>query len=119
MIVSLGNLAACFAAAGWLLFTLLYATMAPWWRSPIGRNMLSLGAVLAAVFLLVAAQLAFGIEWPAREWVRAGIFTAVAVAGWHRLYVLLVDQIFAARQPSVGVQRRDASRPAVCGECGK
>lgn len=119
MIVTLGNYAAYFAAAGWLLFTVLYATMAPWWRSAIGRNMLVLGGILAAVFLLISFQLLFGVEWPARAWIRFAIFSAVAGVGWWRLGILLSDQIFAVRQrvPESAVALGATHRE--CRECGK
>lgn len=108
MIVDLGNWAVYFGTAGWLLFAFLYGVMAPWWRSPIGRNVFSLAVVLAVVFGLISVQLIWGVSWPAREWVRLAIFAAIAATGWWRLYILLVDQIFAApqtsRQPVPGKQ---------------
>lgn len=120
MIVTLGTYAVHFAFVGWLLFAVLYGALAPWWRSSIGRNMLVLAAVLAVTLGLVSLQLMFGIEWPARDWVRLAIFGAVALTGWHRLLVLLTDQIFAVRQPMPESARRlGATHRAVCGECGK
>lgn len=120
MIVNMGTYAAHFATVGWLLFALLYGVMAPWWRSPIGRNMFTLAFVLAAVFSLISVQLLFGIQWPAREWVRLAIFGAVATVGWWRLFILLTDQIFAVRQTMPEAARRlGATHRGVCGECGK
>lgn len=119
MIVNFGNYAAHFAAAGWLLFTALYATMAPWWRSAIGRNMLALAATLAAVFLLVSVQILFGVAWPARDWVRLLIFGMVAGVGWWRLGILLTDQILAVRQRVPDSAAALGATHRVCRECGK
>jgi hypothetical protein len=120
MIVTVGSWAVHFAFVGWLLFTALYATMAPWWRSSYGRNVLALAAVLAVTLGLVSVQLLLGVRWPAREWVRLTVFAAVAAVGWWRLFILLTDQIFAVRQPMPEAARRlGATHRAVCGECGK
>lgn len=109
MIVTMGSYAAHFATAGWLLFAVLYGGMAPWWRSSIGRNVLVHAVVLAITFGLVSVQLIFGVQWPAREWVRLAIFVGVAGVAWWRLFILFTDQIFAVRQ----------SMPTKCRECGK
>lgn len=120
MIVSFGTWAVYFAFAGWAVFALLYATMAPWWRSGIGRNMLALALVLAATLGLATVQLAWGVQWPARDWVRLAVFAAVASIGWWRSFILLTDQVFAVRQPMPEAARRlGATHRAVCGECGK
>ncbi len=92
--VTVGNYAAHFATVGVLLFTLGYAMFAPWWRSPLGRNMMGLAVIHLVVFLLISVQLIWGTEWAGRAWVRALVFTAVAVVYWHRWFVLLTDQIF-------------------------
>lgn len=118
MIVDLGSMAAHFATAAWLLFAVLYATLAPWWRSSIGRNMLVHAIVLGVTFLLVSVQLIFGVAWPAREWIRLAIFAGVAGVGWWRLFILLTDQIFAVRQPPESARRLGATHRA-CRECGK
>jgi hypothetical protein len=60
---------------------ILYAVTAPWWRSMTGRSVMALVAVLAAVLALSAGTLWFGVQWPARLWLRAVIFWSIAVAG--------------------------------------
>lgn len=119
MIVSFGTWAIHLAFAGWVVFAVLYATMAPWWRSSYGRNVLALAVVLAVTLGLVSVQHAFGVRWPAREWVRFAVFGAVALVGWHRLYVLLTDQIFAVRQRVPEVAARLGATRRACRECGK
>ncbi|MES2211366.1 MAG: hypothetical protein V4515_14480 [Chloroflexota bacterium] len=110
MIVNLGTWAAHAAAVGWLAFVLAYGLLAPWWRSAIGRNVFTLGVVLACTFALVSVQLAFGVTWPAREWVRLTIFALVAATGWWRFALFLGDHVFRARRSTPG---------RLCRECGK
>lgn len=119
MIVTIGNAAAHFATAGWLLFAVLYGSLAPWWRSPIGRNMLVHALVLAVTFALVSVQLLWGVQWPAREWVRLAIFGGVAVVAWWRLFILLTDQIFVVRQRMPESAAALGATHRACRECGK
>lgn len=115
MIVNLGNWAAHAATLGWLVFTLVYGCLAPWWRSPIGRNVLVHGAVLAVTFGLVSAQLAFGVAWQARGWVRLIIFGSVAAVGWWRLAILLRDHMIRPTRPRRSTQVTGQE----CRECGR
>jgi hypothetical protein len=120
--VTVGNYAAHFATVGILLFTLGYAIFAPWWRSPLGRNMMTLAFVHLVTFSLISVQLVWGISWAGRGWVRAGIFAGIALVYWHRWYVLLVDQIIwprghtgllGAPGPETGATHK------ACTKCGK
>lgn len=119
MIVTLGDYAAHFATAGWALFAVLYGVFAPWWRSPIGRNLLVHAVVLAVTFALVSVSLLWGVTWPARDWVRLAIFMAVALVGWWRLAILLTDQVFVPRQTMPEAARRQGATHRECRECGK
>lgn len=82
------------AVAGCLLFVVVYALRVTWWRSEFGRNMMALGAVLAALFLYtVLVSL-----WPdgclamVLRWVRTAIAIAVAVIMVQRTRILLRTQ---------------------------
>lgn len=74
----LGIIAAFIVFAGHALF---YAVSAPWWRSLLGRSVMALVAVLAAVLTLSVATVWLGVQWPARLLLRAIIFWTIAGAG--------------------------------------
>lgn len=103
---TVGDIFATIAFVNLALFVALYATFAPWWRSPYGRSVMALTAVLAAVFGLVVASLWFGVQWPARELIRAIIFGAVAVSTGQLLRAHLALKLSAWREA-----RRERKNP--------
>jgi hypothetical protein len=66
-------------------FVVFYALFSPWWRSPAGRSVMMLVAVLAATLGLACLTILFGFQWPARELLRTAIFGAVALAAGQLL----------------------------------
>lgn len=100
-----GDLAVTAAAVGSVLFVLVYAALAPWYRSVVGWSVMVLTLALAASTGLVAAQRWFGTVWPGREVIRFAIFAAVACAVYGLLFTLLATQF---RRPS-GRRRRERS----------
>jgi hypothetical protein len=118
LVVTIGNWAVYFGTVGILLFTIGYGVFAPWYRSPLGRNMLALAAVHLAVFSLLTVQLLFGTVWAGRPVVRMLVFLAVAVVYWHRGFVLLTDQIFWPRGRGAPPVETGATHRA-CSKCGR
>jgi hypothetical protein len=94
---TVGDILATIAFVNLGVFVVFYAAFSPWWRTPSGRSVMGLVAVLAATFGLVVAGLWFGVQWPAREFVRAIIFGAVAVASGQLLRAHVVLKISAWR----------------------
>jgi hypothetical protein len=90
---TLGDLLATISFINLGLFVVFYAAFSPWWRSPSGRSVMALVAVLAATFGLVVTGLWFGVQWPARELIRVVIFGAVALASGHLLAVNVRQKI--------------------------
>lgn len=93
----LGDLLAHVAGAMALLFVVVYGSLAPWWRSPIGRNMMAMGVAHLIVFSLINANLIFGVTWAARPIVRTLTFgTLAAIFAWRTL-IFLREQLKARR----------------------
>ena len=113
----IGDWAAFFALAGAMLFTLGYGALAPWWRSPIGRNVFLFSLAHLAVFVLIVASLLWGVDWPGRPVVRAGVYVALGLLFWQRLFILITDQVLAPRVPEVAAKYGATHR--ACPACGK
>lgn len=101
----IGDWMAVFAFLGATAFTLGYGVAAPWWRSPIGRNMFAFSAAHMALFALIVASVFWGLEWAGRPSVRAMIFGVIGSLFWWRGLILLTDQLFARRDAREAVRR--------------
>jgi hypothetical protein len=113
----LGDWAAFFALAGAVFFTVGYGTLAPWWRSPIGRNMFLFSVSHVALFTLVVLALTLGLDWAGRPWVRLAVYLMIGLLFWQRAFILVTDQMLASRDAREA-RRYGADRRA-CRECGK
>jgi len=77
------------AAVPALLFVILYAKTQPWWRSAVGRHLMSFMAVCAVVLSLVIVSAIFGREYPGHLFVRAAAWIAINFIFWWRLAILV------------------------------
>ena|SRR6478609_5006710 len=77
-----------FAAISWVGFTASYAARAKWWKTPFGRNMLGVSAVLTLIFgrlallyispSITADLKVFGLT----------VYILAGILGLHRLYLM-------------------------------
>lgn len=67
-------------------FPLVYGLLQPWWRSQVGRALLTKATGLAIILNLTAAVYIFGDYW-IRPYVRAAAFTLVVVGIWYQFLV--------------------------------
>jgi hypothetical protein len=104
-VTPLGDFLAVLAFAGTVLFVILYAILAPWWRSAHGRNVMLLTSVIGLAFGLATGTILFGLEWPFRSTIRAIIYGLIAVAIWWRIALLIKDQISGRKQREGGRER--------------
>jgi hypothetical protein len=77
---------------GEVAFVVLYAVTArgqngslPWWRSDIGRALMTISAGLGLV--LVLSEFTYWTHTPAPEWVTTVGFALIVVGIYERLYV--------------------------------
>lgn len=100
-----GDIAFFAAAASSLVFVLVYAVLAPWYRSATGRNIMFVMATLAGAMCYFAVAIAFGVApgiWP----VRAILFTLLFSAITWRIVLLLRAQLGARREERLNQRRR-------------
>lgn len=114
----LGDWAAVFTLVGATVFTVGYGALAPWWRSPIGRNMFLFSLSHMAIFGLVVTSVTFGVEWAGRPSIRAVVYLSIGLLFWQRLVILFTDQILYRRPPPEVAVALGATHRA-CRTCGK
>jgi hypothetical protein len=93
--VLVGNALVVLTAVLAWAFCVLYHFLAPWWRSTMGRNVMTYGLVVAAVLSLSVVRLAFGaaVDTPWFSVLRLVVFAGVPLAiGW-RIAILVRLQI--------------------------
>lgn len=82
-------------AAVVLLFVLGYGLFAPWWRSPMGRNVMAMSITHLMIFSLITANMIWGVSWVGRPLVRVVIYGSICSVFAWRGVILLKEQIFA------------------------
>ena len=78
-------------------FVMIYASIAPWWRTPIGRNIMALAVANLLVFALISANLVWGLDWVGRQGVRVATFAAISSIFAWRTIILVREQFHARR----------------------
>lgn len=85
-----------FAGAGAaLLFVLLYATLAPWWRSEVGRHLMTF---TFTIFLALALTACNAMGWTRSLglvpllWIELAVFAAILLSILWRITILLRAQ---------------------------
>lgn len=77
------------------LFTIGYGTLAPWWRTSIGRNLFAMSMAHLSIFTLISSNLIWGLQWgdTARTWIRLFVYGSVfMVFAWWNV-ILFREQI--------------------------
>ena len=86
------NILRVVAFFGAFTFALAYHIWAPWWRTEIGRNIMTFTLSVAALLLVAVLQVVFGPGWwfeTARLLAMVGLSAAV----WWRLVMFLRVQL--------------------------
>lgn len=81
-----GNILVIITALLSWVFIVQYHLMAPWWRSEIGRQMMTYSAVVAVLLTLSTVRIAggAGVDTPWFAVVRLVVFAGVPIAiGWR------------------------------------
>lgn len=86
------------ATSGALVFVVLYALLAPWWRTREGRHVMLLTLGLTALGLSSLSRRAVG-EWPGYDLVVSAIYALIAWEMWLQVWLLITAK-----------RRRDADR---------
>jgi hypothetical protein len=89
----LGDAAFFLATAATLIFALLYGLLAPWWRTPAGRNIMAVMGAMALAFGYFTWAIAIGGPPPAFLPMRALIFVAIAASVTWRTVIFIKHHI--------------------------
>lgn len=105
-VTTVETMVAFFAAVA---FIILYSAIAPWWRSPLGRNVVALDASISLTLLPSVIHHTFGVSTaldPIFTWFTVAAFAAVPLVIAWRAWILCRIQFGA---PGAGV--RDGEDP--------
>lgn len=83
------------AATPIILFPVVYAAAARWWRTPVGRHEMVLGLALLGLVSLGLLRRVFGVDYPGQDVVRVVVYVLVSAAVWWRLIMLIRVQVHA------------------------
>lgn len=76
------------------LFVLVYAALAPWYRSAAGRA--SWVSMLALALLLDLSLVAYWIDWTVPEWIARTVYIVITLGAWLKFVALLHEQVFTS-----------------------
>lgn len=105
---TLGDLAIFAAAAVTLLFAMAYATLAPWWRTETGRNIMAVMGVLAMALGYFGWIIARGAIPEGFYPIRFTIFAVLGLVIGQRLIIFVKRQILARRSEEDPNELEDA-----------
>lgn len=80
-----------------VLFLVLYTVLSPWWKTPTGRNIMTLMAALAGAGVYFSWAYFNGGTPPAYYPVRFGIFTVLFLAVTWRVVLFVRAQVLCRR----------------------
>ena len=75
-----------------LFFCMTYHLLAPWWRSEVGRNIMTLKASITALLGLRVLAVIFGDGFWGQDLLRAVLLMVLITAGFHRWKMLVTAQ---------------------------
>ena len=104
-------LAPCVAAV-WLLFLCRYS-MRTWWRSPEGRHLMSMAAVLFVTFFLVTVLPWLNVSTRAKLVISCLVYAAIAGVGLHRHWLLTRADRRAAQERAAAAEAEAAALEAL------
>ena len=117
MIQNLADVALAIAALGCVVFVVVYALLADWRATPVGRNVMAFMAC-CAVLLGIGVLRAFVEIGPlVTQWVRLAGFVSVAYIVWRRVYLLIKAQL--SERTTDGHDDRSAERCQDQGPAGR
>lgn len=86
------------AAPAQTLFALIYGFASPWWRSLIGRALLTKALGLALLIDISLLYQWLGDDYALRDVVRISVYTLIACGAWLQLTALLAEKVKGRRE---------------------
>ncbi|HUM06377.1 MAG TPA: hypothetical protein VLT90_13010 [Terriglobales bacterium] len=76
-----------------LAFAILYGLTARWWKTQIGRHMMTWGVLVFVILSLSSVSAVFGPDYAARPIVRLAVFFFLAGGLVNQLRILVTTQL--------------------------
>lgn len=83
------------------VFCALYALLAPWWRSEIGRNLMALMAVIGLFLGLATMHLIWPHIFDNQMWIRPVMWSSICAIVWWRVVLLVKTQVVKRRDKRI------------------
>lgn len=93
------------------LFPIIYGFTAPWWKSLVGRALMTKAVGLALLIDITIIYNWFGDDYPLRDAVRFTVFLFILLGTWMQLIALLVER-YRVRRRALGGYHEEPTRPA-------
>jgi drug/metabolite transporter (DMT)-like permease len=103
----IGNGAFYVATASTVIFAILYLFLAPWWKTPAGRNIMAVMGAMGLAFGYFAWAIAIGGTPPAFVPMRAIIFIAIAASVTWRTVIFIKHHVIRSLFGREGADRDD------------
>ncbi len=87
------NVARVVALCGFVVFMATYHMLAPWWRSEMGRNIMTLSAGCTALLAMGLLPVLFGPDYFGRDALRFAGIGLCGAAVWWRWVIMMRIQI--------------------------
>ena len=93
-----------------LTFTLLFGLRSRWYTNPIGKMQFHKSVTLTTVFTLILVNSMLP-DYTFRETIRFIVYSALAVALWGQVYMLILVQQGKIQGPNYGRRHDDIIKP--------
>lgn len=87
--------------AGAIVFCVLYAVLAPWRRSAMGRNVMALMAIIALFLVLATMHMRWPHLFDHQQWIRPVMWALICGIVWWRVALLIHTQVLKRRDERV------------------
>ena len=102
MLQALGTIALRLTALGSVTFVVLFAVLAPWRRTVIGRHMMAYGSVVSAILVYVTLAMYLGpLGTTTRAVIRLSVYVALGSVLWWQVGLLVDAQLDNIRRRRV------------------
>jgi hypothetical protein len=92
---------------GFWAFILLFHVLSDWRASKMGRHIMSLMGVCAAVLTWSWIGLIFDVPRGVRIWIRLGLYSSLAYVVWHQVMILVKTQVVVRGTPAEVLEGKD------------
>lgn len=89
----LSNFLIVATGAGAGAFCMLYATISPWWRTALGRNIMALMGVIGLFLGLATMHMVWPHVFDSQQWIRPVMWSMICAIVWCLVGLLVRTQV--------------------------